>query len=302
MSLTSMEKEELKGKRLVIGLPKGSLEETTKKLFQKAGINLYGKPRAYYLVSEDKELEVMLIRAQEIPLYVENGDIDLGLTGKDWILETGVKVKEVAELAYAKSGLGPVKLVLAVPENSSIKNVKDLQGKRIATELVRITREYLKKNGVKAEVEFSWGATEIKAGKLCDAIAELTESGATLRAHNLKIIDTILVSTTQLIANYQSFADPWKRKKIEYVSLLLQAALNAEELVGLKLNARNADLKNILAVLPALKRPTISRLSQRGWSALEVICKRDEVTLLIPKLKKAGAQGIVEYPLNRVIY
>ncbi len=291
-----------KGKKLVIGLPKGSLEETTKRLFQKAGINLYGKSRSYYLVSDDKELEIMLIRAQEIPGYIESGSLDLGLTGKDWILETGARVREVAELSYAKSGLGAVQLVLAVPEESGIKSVKDLEGKRIATELVRVTRDYLRRKGVKADVEFSWGATEIKAGKLCDAIAELTESGATIRAHNLKIIDTILTSTTRLIANPKALTDPWKKKKVEYVSLLLRAALNAEELVGLKLNASEANLKKIFGVLPALKRPTISKLTEPGWCALEVICKRDEVTSLIPKLKRAGAEGIVEYPLNRVVF
>lgn len=295
-------KTQNKRKKLVIGLPKGSLEETTKRLFQKAGINLYGKPRSYYLISDDKELEIMLIRAQEIPGYIENGNLDLGLTGKDWITETGARVKEVAEFSYAKSGLGAVQLVLAVPEESGIKSVKDLEGKRIATELVRVTRDYLKRKGVKADVEFSWGATEIKAGKLCDAIAELTESGATIRAHNLKIIDTILTSTTRLIANPKALTDPWKKKKIEYVSLLLRAALNAEELVGLKLNVSEANLPKIFGVLPALKKPTLSKLTEPGWCALEVICKRDEVTSLIPKLKKAGAEGIVEYPLNRVVF
>lgn len=293
---------EKRDKKLVIGLPKGSLEETTIRLFQRAGINLYGKSRTYSLVADDKDLEIMLIRAQEIPLYVANGSLDAGLTGKDWILERNVKVKEVAEFCYAKSGLGQVRLVLAVPEGSNIKSVKDLAGKRIATELVRVTKEYLKKNKVRAEVEFSWGATEIKAGKLCDAITELTESGATLKAHSLRIIDTILVSTTRFIANLKSYADPWKRKKIDYISLLLQAALNAEELVGLKLNANDKNLKKILSVLPALKNPTISRLVTPGWHAIEVICKREEVTGLIPKLKEAGAQGIVEYPLNRVVY
>ena len=289
-------------KKLVLGLPKGSLEETTIRLFRKAGINLYGKSRSYYLMADDPELEVMLIRAQEIPLYVANGSLDLGLTGKDWITERGVKVQEVAELSYAKSGLGQVRLVLAVPEESSIRSVRDLQGKRIATELVEVTKAYLKKNRVRADVEFSWGATEIKAGKLCDAIAELTESGATIRAHKLRIIDTIMVSTTRLIANPRSYQDSWKRRKVDYISLLLQAALNAEELVGLKLNASDKNLKKILGVLPSLNNPTISALVRPGWHAVEVICRREQVTEMIPKLKEAGAEGIVEYLLNRVVY
>ncbi|HNQ35282.1 MAG TPA: ATP phosphoribosyltransferase [bacterium] len=295
-------KETRPGRKLVIGLPKGSLEETTVRLFRKAGLNLHGKPRSYYLSADDAELEVMLIRAQEIPLYVADGTLDMGFTGKDWLTERGSRVVEVAELSYAKSGLGQVKLVLAVPENSPIRGVRDLEGKRIATELVRVTQDYLKKNGVRAQVDFSWGATEIKAGKLCDAIAELTESGSTLRAHNLKIIDTIMVSTTRLVANPAAWKDAWKRRKIEYVSLLLQAALNAEDLVGLKLNVCNRDLKKIMSVLPALKNPTLSPLARPGWHALEVICTRDEVTHLIPRLKEAGAEGIVEYPLNRVVF
>ena len=289
-------------KKLVLGLPKGSLEETTIRLFRKAGINLYGKSRSYYLACDDPELEIMLIRAQEIPLYVANAALDLGLTGKDWITERGVKVKEVAELCYAKSGLGRVRLVLAVPEESDIRSVRDLQGKRIATELVEVTKAYLKANQVRAEVEFSWGATEIKAGKLCDAITELTESGATIRAHKLRIIDTIMVSTTRLIANPRSYQDSWKRRKIDYISLLLQAALNAEELVGLKLNASDRNLKKILSVLPSLNNPTISALVRPGWHAIEVICRREQVTDMIPKLKEAGAEGIVEYLLNRVVY
>ncbi len=300
--MNSRKKIEKKDKRLVIGLPKGSLQDTTKRLFQKAGINLYGSPRAYYLATDDPELEVMLIRAQEIPRYVENGSLDMGLTGQDWLLERGVDVREIAELAYAKSGLGKVKLVLAVPEDSPVKTVKDLKGKLIATELVEVTRAYLKKNRVSAQVEFSWGATEIKAGNLCDAIAELTESGATLRAHNLRVLDTIMVSTTRLVANHQAYADAWKKAKIECVHLLLKAALNAEELVGLKLNAQDRELKKILSVLPAMKNPTINQLATPGWHALEVICKREEVTQLIPRLKAAGARDIVEYPLTRVVY
>lgn len=287
--------------KLIIGLPKGSLEETTTRLFRKAGINLYGKPRSYVMTADDPEIEVVLIRAQEIPLYVEKGSLDLGFTGKDWLLEQGVDVHEVAELAYAKSGLGKVSLVLAVPGDSPIQGVADLEGKLIATELVRVTRDYLRRNGVRATVEFSWGATEIKAGRLCDAIAELTESGATIRAHRLRVIDTIMESTTRLVANKAAWQDTWKRKKIESLSLLIRAALSAEEMVGLKLNASDEKLEAIIGALPAMKTPTVNKLSTPGWHALEVICSRDEVTRLIPRLKEAGARDIVEYPLNRVV-
>ncbi|MCK4244225.1 MAG: ATP phosphoribosyltransferase, partial [Candidatus Omnitrophica bacterium] len=250
----------------------------------------------------DPELEISLIRAQEIPGYVEKGALDAGITGKDWILETKAKVKEIKKLPYTKSGIGSVRLVIAVPKGSSIKKISDLEGKSIATEFVNITKDYLKKKGVVAKVEFSWGATEIKAGKLADAICELTETGRTLAAHNLKIIGTILQSTTRLIANRNSFQDPWKRRKISDIVLLLEGALLAEKKVGLKLNIEEKRLKKLLSVLPALRRPTVSSLSEKGWCAVEVIVDKEKVKDLIPRLKEVGGQGIIEYPLNKVIY
>ncbi|HCG76501.1 MAG: ATP phosphoribosyltransferase [bacterium (Candidatus Ratteibacteria) CG_4_10_14_3_um_filter_41_18] len=289
-------------KKLKIALPKGSLQDFTFSLFKRAGFRLKVEERSYLVSTNDPELEVSLIRAQEIPTYVEKGAVDSGISGKDWILENKARVKEVKELPYTKQGIGSVKLVIAVPKNSPIKKVSDLEGKTIATELVNVTKDYLKKKGVSAKVEFSWGATEIKAGRLVDAIAELTETGATLIAHNLKIIETILTSTPRLIANTKSFREPWKRKKLSALALLLEGALLAETKVGLKLNILSGRLKKLLSVLPALRKPTVSSLSEEGWCAVEAIVEKEEVKNLIPRLKEIGAEGIIEYPLNKVIY
>ena len=288
-------------KKIKLGIPKGSLQEATLSLFKKAGFNIFVGERSYKPLIDDEEIECLLIRAQEIPKYVEQGVLDLGLSGKDWITETNANVEEVADLLYAKQGLRKVRLVMAVSENSDIKNVKDLEGKRIATELVNVTKNYLEKNNVKASVEFSWGATEIKVPELADAIAELTETGSSLKANNLKIIDTILESTTKLIANKDSIKDSWKKKKIEGIALLLKGALLAEEKVGLKMNIEKKNLNRLLVLLPALKNPTISELSDKEWVAVETIIDERIVREIIPKLKKVGARGIIEYSLNKII-
>lgn len=251
---------------------------------------------------DDPEIEARLIRAQEISRYVEHGALDAGLTGRDWILENDSDVIEVADLVYAKQGLRPVKWVLAAPNDSPIRSVKDLEGKRIATEAVNLTRKFLKKNGVHAEVEFSWGATEVKCPELVDAICELTETGSSLRANNLRIIEVVLESTTRLIANKKAWQDKWKRKKIETLALLLKGALAAEEKVGLKMNAPDDKLDEILRALPALRNPTISRLSKGGWIAIETVVDERVVREIIPALRAAGAEGIIEFPLNKVIY
>lgn len=287
--------------KLKLGIPKGSLQEATLGLFKKAGFNINVSERSYKPSIDDSEIECLLIRAQEIAKYVEQGVLDVGLTGKDWITETNADVQEITSLIYSKTGFGKVKLVIAVPENSSIKSVKDLEGKRIATELVNITKDYLKKNKVNAEVEFSWGATEVKVPELVDAIAELTETGASLKANNLRIIDTILESTTKLIANKKSMSDKWKKQKIEEIALLLNGALEAYSKVGLKMNVERKNLDKLLSLLPALKKPTISDLSDNKWVAIETIIDEKIVREIIPSLKKAGAQGIVEYSLNKVI-
>ncbi len=288
-------------KILKLGLPKGSLQESTLKLFKKAGYNISVDSRSYYPVFDDAEIEAMLIRAQEMARYVDNGVLDCGLTGKDWILEQEADVKKVAELNYAKEGLRPVKWVIAVPNDSEIKNIKDLRGKRIATELVGFTKKYLRSKGVRAQVDFSWGATEIKPPYLADAIVELTETGSSLKANNLRIIKTILVSSTRFIANKKAWKDKWKRQKMENIVLLLKGALAAEEKVGLKMNVSEKSLKRVLSLLPAIHSPTISALSDKGWFALEVMIDERIVRDLIPKLKSAGASGITEYPLNKVI-
>lgn len=287
---------------LKLGIPKGSLQESTIRLFKKAGYSINVSERSYYPSIDDKEIECMLIRAQEMSRYVENGVIDAGLTGKDWILENSSDVIEMADLVYAKQGLGKVKWVLAVPQTSNIKSLKDLNGKRIATEAVNITKKYLKKNNVNAIVEFSWGATEVKPPKLADAIVEITETGSSLKANNLKIIDVVLESTTRLIANKQAWKEPWKKKKIETIAMLLQGAINAEEKVGLMMNVRKKDLDKVLKVLPALQKPTISELSDKNWADVNTVIDESLVRELIPKLKSAGAHGIVEYPLNKIIY
>ncbi|MBI5206818.1 MAG: ATP phosphoribosyltransferase [Candidatus Firestonebacteria bacterium] len=287
--------------KLKLGLPKGSLQESTFKMFKKAGFNIIVGSRSYFPSIDDDEIECMLVRAQEIGKYVEKGVLDCGLTGKDWITETQSEVKEVAELIYAKQGLRPVRWVLAVPEDSDIKSVKDLEGKRIATEVVNITKKYLNENGVKAEVEFSWGATEAKVPNLVDAIVEITETGSSLRANKLKIIATIMESNTKFITNNNSWKDDWKKHKIENIITLLKGALAAEEKVGLKLNVSEEKLNNILDMLPALRRPTLSNLTEKGWVALETIIDEKKVREIIPKLRRAGAEGIVEYPLNKII-
>ncbi|MEW6101972.1 MAG: ATP phosphoribosyltransferase [Candidatus Omnitrophota bacterium] len=293
----------MKNKILKLGLPKGSLQEATFKMFKKAGFNIsLSSERSYFPSIDDPQIEPVLLRAQEMPRYVET-DLDCGITGEDWIQENGSDVKRVAELIYAKQSLRPVRWVIAVAEKSGIKKLRDLNGKQIATELVNVTRKFLKANKIKAEVEFSWGATEVKVAQgLVEAIVELTETGRSLKANKLIEIATVCESTTQLIANQKSWKDKWKREKIEEIALLLKGAISAEEKVGLKMNVRNADLKKIIARLPALKRPTISFLSDDGWLAVETIIDEKVVRALIPELKKAGAQGIIEYPLNKVIY
>jgi ATP phosphoribosyltransferase len=286
---------------LSVGLPKGSLQESTLTLFRKAGFAVTVGSRSYIPSIDDEELSGLLIRAQEMARYVQDGILDLGLTGRDWVMEQNARVKEVCTLQYAKGGLRPVRWVVAVPTDSPIRRIEDLKGKRVATELVQFTRRFLKERGIDALVEFSWGATEVKAPRLADAIVELTETGSSLAANNLRIVDTILESTTVLIANRDAWKDPWKRQKIETIALLLTGALRAQEKVGLKMNVRRADLDRVLKVLPALQNPTISSLSEAGWFSLEVIVDEKTVRDLIPLLKKTGASGIVEYPLNKVI-
>ncbi len=289
-------------KKLKFGLPKGSLQEATIEKMAKAGFNISVNSRSYIPYVDDEELEIRLIRAQEISRYVEHGYLDCGITGYDWIVENGSDVHQVGEFLFSKATRQPARWVLCVPENSPIRSVKDLNGKRIATEVVRLTKKYLKQHGVKAEVEFSWGATEVKAHELVDAIVELTETGSSLRANKLRIVDTLLVSTPRLIANHQAWQEPWKRKKIETLALLLKGALEAEAKVGLKMNIAEKNLATLLKNLPALRNPTISNLSQKGWVAVETIIDEHIVRELIPKLNSAGAEGIIEYPLNKVVY
>ena len=286
---------------LKLGLPKGSLQESTFSLFKKAGYGFSVSPRSYFPSTDDNELEAMLVRAQEIARYVEEGIFDAGLTGKDWILENDADVHEVMDLCYSKQSMRPCRWVLAVPEDSPVKSVKDLEGKHIATEAVKMTQAYLEKNGVQAEVEFSWGATEVKTPDLVDAIVEITETGSSLRANKLRIVDELLVTTPRLIANRSSWEDPWKRRKIENMALLLEGALNAEGRVGLKLNCPREGLDKVLGILPSMKNPTISRLSDDEWVAVETILLETEVRSIIPELKEAGARDIIEYPLNKVI-
>ena len=286
---------------LKLGLPKGSLQEATLRLFRKAGYHISVSSRSYYPVFDDMEIQSMLIRAQEMARYVEDGHLDCGLTGFDWIQEQNADVVEVAELQYGKEGFRPVRWVVAVPIDSKIKSIKDLQGKRIATELVGFTKRYLKSKGVTAQVDFSWGATEVKPPYLADAIVELTETGASLRANNLRIVETIIESSTRFIANKKVWQDKWKRQKMENIALLLKGALAAEEKVGLKMNVPGNSYKKILSLFAAMHSPTISPLSDKGWHAFEVITNERLVRDLIPKLKAAGASGIVEYPLNKVI-
>jgi len=288
--------------KLRFGLPKGSLQDAAIQKMAKAGYNISVSSRSYIPYVDDEQMEIRLIRAQEISRYVEHGYLDCGITGYDWIQENGSNVHEVGEFLFSKTSRQPTRWVLAVPEESPIKSVKDLAGKRIATEVVKLTRKYLKRHGVKAEVEFSWGATEVKAHELVDAIVEVTETGASLRANKLRIVDTLLSSTPRLIVNHASWKDKWKRQKIETLALLLKGALEAETKVGLKMNIEEKNLKSLLESLPALRRPTISHLSQAGWVAVETIIDEHVVRELIPQLKAAGAEGIIEYPLNKVVY
>jgi len=289
-------------KKLRFGLPKGSLQDATIQKMAKAGFNVQVSSRSYVPYVDDDEMEIRLIRAQEISRYVEHGYLDCGITGYDWVVENGSDVHEVGEFLFSKATRKPARWVLCVPENSKVKTVKDLEGKRIATEVVNLTKKYLKKNGVKAEVEFSWGATEVKAHELVDAIVEVTETGSSLRANKLRIVEELLVSTPRLIANHKAWTDKWKRKKIETLSMLLKGALEAETKVGLKMNIAEKNLKALLASLPALRNPTIAALSLKGWVAVETIIDEHVVRELIPALKAAGAEGIIEYPLNKVVY
>src|SRR6516162_1030859 len=286
---------------LKLGIPKGSLQESTVELFAKAGWRLSVNSRSYYPGIDDSEIECMMVRAQEMARYVENGALDAGLTGKDWIQETGADVQEVSELVYSKTGLGRVRWVLAVAEDSDIHSVCDLEGKVIATEAVKMTERYLVRHGVNARVEFSWGATEVKVPQLADAIVEVTETGSSLRANHLRILDTVLESSTVFIMNRKAAEDPAKREKADNLVLMLQGAIAAATRVGLMLNVRRDNLPTVLAVLPALKNPTISALSDSDWVAVNTIIEEAVVRQILPRLKAAKAQGIVEYPLNKIV-
>jgi ATP phosphoribosyltransferase len=287
--------------KLKLGIPKGSLENATIDLFRRAGFTITTSTRSYFPGIDDPEIECMLIRAQEMARYVEDGILDAGLTGRDWIEENGAEIVPVADLIYAKQSFGKVRWVLAVPETSSFQSAKDLQGKIIATELVATTKRYLAAHGVTAKVEFSWGATEVKPPVLADAIVEVTETGSSLRANKLKIIDTVLESNTQLIANKDSWKDAEKRRKLADIKMLLEGAINALGKVGLMLNVHQDNLEAVLRVLPALKRPTISHLSDEEWLAVNTILDESTVRDIIPRLKQAGGEGIVEYPLNKIV-
>lgn len=286
---------------LRIGLPKGSLQQSTFALFERAGYRVAVGSRSYYPSLDDPELEAVLMRPQEMPRYVEAGVIDAGLTGWDWVMETGAQVVSVCDLIYSKATARPARWVVAVAEESQIRTPQHLEGKRIATELVNVTRAYLAGHGVTAAVEFSWGATEMKVPDLVDAIVELTETGSSLRAHNLRILDTVLETNTKLIAGRGAWADPWKRKKVETLAMLLQGALLGEQKVGLKMNVARANLEVVLALLPAMRQPTVSPLANQDWVAIETVLDERAARDLIPELSRAGAEGIVEYPLNKVI-
>lgn len=286
---------------LKLGIPKGSLENATIDLFRRAGYNLTTTSRSYFPAIDDPDIECLLIRAQEMARYVENGILDAGITGLDWVQENGASVHAVCDLVYAKQSFGKVRWVLAVPETSPVQSVADLEGKVIATELVATTKRYLAEKGVNAKVEFSWGATEVKPPELADAIVEVTETGSSLRANKLRIVETVLESNTQLIANHDSWTDPDKRRKLEDIAMLLQGAIAALGKVGLMLNVRRGDLEAVLQVLPALRRPTISSLSDEEWLAVNTVIDESVVRAIIPRLKEAGAEGIVEYPLNKIV-
>lgn len=286
---------------LTLGLPKGSLQESTLNLFRKAGFHFSVSSRSYYVTSDDIEIRPLLIRAQEIARYVDEGVLDAGLTGLDWIQENEADIHPVCDLVYARASRTKPRWVLCVPEDSPIKSVKDLEGKRIATEVVTMTRRYLEKHGVNAQVEFSWGATEIKAREFVDAIVDITETGSSLRANKLRVLDTLMETWNQFIANKDAWEDTWKRERIENIALLLQAAMESEGKVGLKLNVSEENREAVSALLPSLMGPTIAPLSQPGWYALEVIIEESEVKRLLPALRRKGARGIIEYPLNKVI-
>lgn len=293
--------------KLKLGIPKGSLQDATVALFKRAGFDIHVSSRSYFPAIDDPEIECMLIRAQEMARYVSDGVLDAGLTGMDWIEEHAIghpeetRLVPVCDLVYSKQSFGKVKWVLAVPEDSPVTSAKDLDGKRIATELVRVTRAWFEARGATVDVEFSWGATEVKPPVLADAIVEATETGSTLRANRLRIVDTLMESNTQLVANPKAMTDDWKREKLETIALLLKAAIEAQSRVGLMLNVRRVDLDNVVAQLPALQRPTVSALSDPDWVAVNTIIEEKTVRTLIPKLKAAGGQGIVEYPLNKIV-
>lgn len=284
-----------------LGLPKGSLQDTTFNLLKRAGWHFSITNRSYKPFSDDSEIDALLIRAQEMPLYVEQGVFDVGITGKDWIVENRSDVVEICELVYAKAYMRPVKWVLAVPQNSNVKSVKDLEGKNLSTEVVNITKDYLAKNKVKADVEFSWGATEVKPGLLTDAIVEVTETGSSLKANNLRIIDTVMESTTRLIANKNAYKNKWKKNKIDNIARMLKSAIMATNRVGLKMNVKNDKLNNLIKILPAMRTPTINQLFNEEGVAIEVIIEEKIVRDLIPLLIDNGASDIIEYPLNKVI-
>lgn len=287
--------------RLKLGIPKGSLEQATIDLFRRAGFQISTSSRSYFPAIDDPEIECMLIRAQEMARYVEDGVLDAGLTGRDWVMETDANVETIAELVYSKQSFRKVRWVLAVPETSPIQSVKDLEGKIIATELVKFTERYLASHGVKAKVEFSWGATEVKPPHLADAIVEVTETGSSLRANKLRIVEELMSSNTQLVANKQSWQDPWKRKKLDDLKLLLDGAIAALGKVGLMLNVEEPNRQRVIDILPALNFPTVSPLSRPGWYAVNTILDETTVREIIPRLKEAGAEGIVEYPLNKIV-
>jgi ATP phosphoribosyltransferase len=286
---------------LRLGIPKGSLQDATVALFAKAGWRISINSRSYFPGVDDPEINCMLVRAQEMARYIETGALDAGITGRDWVQETGAEVAEVCELLYSKQSLAAVRWVLAVPEDGPLQSVKDLEGKVIATEVVNLTKKYLARHGVNARVEFSWGATEVKVPQLADAIVEVTETGSSLRANRLRIVDTVLESRTVLIANHSAMADPWKKEKISNLALLLTGAIAAYTKVGIMLNVRKEQLAAVLGVLPALKNPTVSTLSDPEWIAVNTIIDENVVRTIIPRLKAAGAQGIVEYPLNKIV-
>ena len=287
--------------KLRLGLPKGSLEQATFRLFARAGYYISLEPRSYYPSIDDPEMEGVLMRAQEIPRYVGDGALDAGIAGKDWVLENRSKVVTVCDLIYSKGSFAAAKWVVAVQDKGPIKKLKDLQGKRVATELVQVTKDFLAKAGVKAEVEYSWGATEVKVPELVEAIVELTETGTSLRANNLRVLETVLETNAQLIANPAAWKDPWKRKKLEHLALLLQGALLGEKKVGLKMNIARKNLKRLLSLLPALRQPTVSPLADENWVAVETVMDEKQARELIFQLREAGAEGIIEYPLNKVI-